>query len=329
MKKLFCILFIAYAYNVSGQNLVWQGTPTTLNTVGKVGIGEANTSNSDLLVTQVNNCTGVGGCAIGSPCTTFDPMFWVRQKWITNNSGGGTNTSYIESFAVTYTGVGVGLKNPLYPFHVQTGVAVANNITAYFGTAPASTSVGSRNMFFVNYLGATSTYNTIQKAGDQGIFWNDGQNITQNVDACNRTIFTNNGGFVIAPQQDPNAATTPAASGLRIDNTGKVGIGIMTPVQMLEVAGNIKCTKLIVTTQWWDKVFEKDYKLLTLPELEKYVLTYKHLPDLPTEQEVAKNGCDVGETTSLLLKKVEELTLYTIQLQKQVDELKKQLQEKK
>jgi len=75
-------------------------------------------------------------------------------------------------------------------------------------------------------------------------------------------------------------------------------------------------------TDWSDEVFDKNYKLMPLHQLESYIETNKHLPDIPTEEEVLKNGIKLGEMNALLLKKVEELTLYVIELKKEVEDLK-------
>ena len=73
---------------------------------------------------------------------------------------------------------------------------------------------------------------------------------------------------------------------------------------------------------WPDHVFGKDYKLMSLHELEQYLTANKHLPEIPSAKEVEENGINLGEMQAKLLLKVEELTLYIIELQKQIDELK-------
>jgi hypothetical protein len=76
---------------------------------------------------------------------------------------------------------------------------------------------------------------------------------------------------------------------------------------------------------WYDFVFESDYDLMPLDKVEAYVKTNKHLPEIPSASEVAKDGIDVMEMDGKLLQKIEELTLYVIQQQKEIDLLKKQL----
>jgi hypothetical protein len=69
---------------------------------------------------------------------------------------------------------------------------------------------------------------------------------------------------------------------------------------------------------WPDFVFEKDYKLLSLNEVEQYIVKNQHLPNMPSAAEVEANGVNLGEMNALLLQKVEELTLYIIQLEKRL-----------
>ena len=76
---------------------------------------------------------------------------------------------------------------------------------------------------------------------------------------------------------------------------------------------------------WSDKVFEKNYPLMSLYKVDKFIQQNKHLPGVPSAEEVVKQGIKVDEMVSKLLEKVEELTLYTIQQQKEIDALKREL----
>jgi hypothetical protein len=77
--------------------------------------------------------------------------------------------------------------------------------------------------------------------------------------------------------------------------------------------------------QWSDRVFEENYQLMSLKDVEKFIAKNNHLPNVPSATEVVKNGVAMDEMVSKLLEKVEELTLYTIQQQKEIDALKKEL----
>ncbi len=107
---------------------------------------------------------------------------------------------------------------------------------------------------------------------------------------------------------------------------GKLGIGTTNPGNYkLAVNGSIRAKSIDVETGWSDFVFEPDYKLMSLEDLEKYILKNGHLPDIPSAEEVEMNGVNLGETQSKLLQKIEELTLYMISLNKANIELRKKL----
>jgi len=82
--------------------------------------------------------------------------------------------------------------------------------------------------------------------------------------------------------------------------------------------------KVAVTNPWGDFVFDKEYNLKTLTELEKYITENKHLPDVPSAKEIEKEGVSLGEMSNILLQKIEECILYIIELKKQNDALQQE-----
>ena len=89
--------------------------------------------------------------------------------------------------------------------------------------------------------------------------------------------------------------------------------------------GDVKAKSLKITLDGWsDFVFDDNYRLPSLKEVEQYISQHRHLPDIPSTKEVEQEGIDLGQMNAKLLQKVEELTLYIIDLQKQIDELKQQ-----
>lgn len=106
-----------------------------------------------------------------------------------------------------------------------------------------------------------------------------------------------------------------------VRNSGNVGIGTPNPQSLLSVNGTITAKQVTVTQLGWsDYVFEPSYKLRSLPAVESYIQANRHLPDVPSAAEVGKNGVDIGETQASLLRKIEELTLYAIAQEKQLQQ---------
>jgi len=99
---------------------------------------------------------------------------------------------------------------------------------------------------------------------------------------------------------------------------GNVGIGTTNPQAKLAVDGNILAKEIKIKTDISvpDYVFEPDYKMLSLTEIEEYVKLHKHLPEIPSAKTIGKEGLDLAEMSLSLLKKVEELTLHLIDEQK-------------
>ena len=116
---------------------------------------------------------------------------------------------------------------------------------------------------------------------------------------------------------------------MAILTNGNVGIGTANPdpLYKLSVLGSIRATKLVVETGWSDYVFNNNYKLMPLNELEKFVSANKHLPNIPSACEVEEKGLDVGNTQAKQMEKIEELTLYIIEMNKKMQEQNQRIAE--
>ncbi len=112
---------------------------------------------------------------------------------------------------------------------------------------------------------------------------------------------------------------------------GRVGINITneSDTYVLAVNGGVLTDEVFIkkVEEWFDHVFAKDYKLMSLHDLHSYINTNGHLPEVPAETVVLEEGYNLGEMQGILLKKIEELTLYTIEQQQQIERLEQRINE--
>lgn len=106
---------------------------------------------------------------------------------------------------------------------------------------------------------------------------------------------------------------------IRFRFDGRVGIGTKNPTHTLTVNGIVKAEELILNSVGADFVFEADYQLPSLEELETFIKKNKRLPEVPSAKDMQENGAGVGELQTILLQKIEEMTLYMIEMKKLYD----------
>jgi hypothetical protein len=115
---------------------------------------------------------------------------------------------------------------------------------------------------------------------------------------------------------------------MKIDTNGNVGIGITDPKNKLSVNGTIWAKEVKVSlTDAADWVFDTNYKLRPLAEVEKFINENKHLPEVPSAEEFRQNDMNVSQMSNKLLQKIEELTLYAIEQNKKLEEQQKNIAE--
>lgn len=110
--------------------------------------------------------------------------------------------------------------------------------------------------------------------------------------------------------------------------TGSGQVGINTTNvggYHLAVNGNIRSKEVVVESGWADYVFDNKYQLLPLGQLETFIQQYKHLPNIPSAKQVEEEGLHLGDTQKRMMEKIEELTLYILQLNKRIEELEKNI----
>ena len=105
----------------------------------------------------------------------------------------------------------------------------------------------------------------------------------------------------------------------------KVCIGTTSKDERLNVKGTIKSEELVVATGWADYVFDDKYKLKSLEEVNDFILQHKHLPGVPTAVEIQAKGLRVAESSTKMMEKIEELTLYIIEQNDRLKKLEKEI----
>lgn len=318
MKKIACLclfilLLLSYHYS-NGQQLTFD----TLKT--DEGINKS-----------IIWLTSTYGSGFGHKIYNYDPGIKTDLRIAArHNTSIWTDVVTITSDAKVAIGA---INNPAAKLHVDAlqglvlGKFTQSNVAAkdaYLNITNATTAVGhfipyivGRSMspgrpFGIYITGeAADTTPTSGDANAAAVIL-DGRNKTGAVLANNNVLAVNNYGQNL----------------LMVKANGSVGIGTQdTKGYKLAVNGNAIFTKVKVEAYsgWPDYVFEHNYQLPSLMDVEKYILEHKHLPDVPAAAIVEKEGQDLGEMNKILMQKVEELTLYLIEQDKRIKDLEQAL----
>lgn len=145
-------------------------------------------------------------------------------------------------------------------------------------------------------------------------------NYMSNGIAVNQTTLTDIQDFVA------NMTETHNVQQMNVFGNLNVGTDVETPGYSFQVKGKIRSQEIKVEAgdTWPDYVFEPSYEKLSLTELESFIKTNKHLPEIPSAKAVQKDGVELGDMNTKLLRKIEELTLYVIELKHEMENLKKE-----
>jgi len=208
--------------------------------------------------------------------------------------------------------VGIGTTAPLANLHIQNPSTATNTaiirLSALQGagyTTEIINEFNTNNAFQIKQNG----FNILRSSGNGDALIELGHRDNKQLN-----LLTHTTGKVTVPNARLIIGAEPAAgSPLLADASNK-----------LLVNGSIGAKKVRVTQNGWpDYVFDGNYDLMPLAQVADFIAQNKHLPQVPSAKEVEKEGIDLGDNQALLLRKIEELTLYIIAQQKQIDELKK------
>ncbi len=213
-----------------------------------------------------------------------------------------------------------------------------------FNTA-GTLSVGGSNLYVTNVtdrvgVGTSSPSGKLHVQSSESVevmFLESTGSPTEMLD-INRTVAMTSGQDIIDISVPTGSSTTAAfiecssASVIefQVNTNGHIGVGTTaSTLYAIQACGSIRATEVVVETGWCDYVFEEDYRLAPLSEVESFIKANKHLPGIPSAAVVESEGVKVAEMSSNLMLKVEELTLYTIEQDKQINSLQAQIEELK
>jgi hypothetical protein len=209
--------------------------------------------------------------------------------------------------------VGINTNHPGYQFDV-------NGAGNFSGTLNGTSAIFSGNTY--HDWGAVS-------GGGIQIYDDGNAHIERNAAGVIR-IGSNNTSDIYLAQGGGNLIFGSSYNQFTVNPSGAATFASTITATGVSINGNIKTKKLIVTQSGWsDYVFYRKYRLRPLLEIEQFIKINKHLPDVPDAKEVAKEGVDIGATEALLLKKIEELTLYMIEMKKENQRMQSEINELK
>ncbi|WP_460954408.1 TMF family protein [Spirosoma litoris] len=300
----------------------YSNTTGTGNTFTGVRSGQNNTiGNANTFVggaAGFNNTSGIGNTTLGQNAgyynTTGSNNLFIgygagvnAAATVVNNAAAiGANAIVTQSNSIVLGGtgsnvvnVGIGNTAPGNKLEITHGTA-GNSGLRFSNLTSATTPIGSTNQFLtVNSVGdvvlaqvggSKGSFRTAAEADSASLWSRDGVHLRNT---------NSQGGVVIGP----GVANTPAGYRLYVAD------GVLTEKVKVAVKSS---------ADWSDYVFAPGYKLKSLPEVEQYIQQHNHLPGIPSATEVVKQGIDVAKMDAKLLAKIEELTLYSIQLEKEL-----------
>ncbi|MHB8259123.1 MAG: hypothetical protein ACYDEC_02550 [Bacteroidia bacterium] len=258
-------------------------------------------------------------------------------------SGNATFSGGIDAQNITFKGTTAGMGyvlpgNPIPTATLNAGnLVLAANTNVWGGLNVASLAGGSGlNQLYVDSFGNLSLGNnsnqrpvnpntSIPACSTGNPAWLLGGNTM-----INKWGGTISGAFIGTCDASDFVMKTLGIERMRITAAGNVYVDIAYPKYtpfgnaLFTVNGQMVAKDLFVeVTDWSDYVFKKDYKLIPLPEVEKYINEHGHLKNIPNAKEVETNGQNVGKLQVLQMEKIEELTLYVIEVNKKVEKLEK------
>ncbi|QQS50486.1 MAG: hypothetical protein IPM71_12975 [Bacteroidota bacterium] len=298
----------------------------------RVGIGTSSPNSNTTL--DVRGMVGVGRQGLGGTynSTEVQGIWSISPTYLISTTSNNFGTLYGMGYA--HTNAGSGAKKPIANFGHQIVFTSNGNVNAaisldnghaYFkgNVGIGTTTFDSQNRYKLEVNGSALFYTGayVKGSNTEGTMISAVNN-APNVPA-DQDLFWGCYGWDVPQANNPGLLALTSGSNYRfiVKNNGQVGINCNpgNSTYMLTVNGKIQCEELNVVTDVpnADYVFEEDYNLLSLEKVESFITENKHLPDVPSAAEFKENGYSVGTMDEILLRKVEELTLYIIEIKKE------------
>lgn len=345
-RKFFqlALLFFAITSNSFAQNTTLSTAETT-GTAGNGGnqnvhlgfeAGKVSSANTNVFVgfrSGLTNSSGIGNSFVGFAAGRDNST--GAYNLFFGYGAGSKNTTGINN---VYIGAAAGISNEVGQNNVFIGHNSGTSLAGHSGNTLCGQNsgkiltAGDRNTFFGTGSGGLLT------SGNGNVFI--GNNAGGNIASQSSTLYiANTSTNTPLIYGEFNTAGTGSNAILKLNSKVGIGHGIGSfPTTLtngsstvsianynLFVDGGILTDEVRVRTTWADYVFKPNYDLISLPELETFIKKNGHLPNVPSEATVLAEGIEVGNIIKIQQEKIEELTLYLIELNKEVEKLKKQV----
>jgi hypothetical protein len=272
--------------------------PLTVYSTG-TGLAQFKTTAAGNSAISIVNASGQMNLGIGA--TTPHPYLWsTTGDFMIGNDGG--PTVFVKGMGSGSVGI-----NTMTPFGTFDVNGMIHTNTQVYADQPVPGNAGvwvrgtANNSASVCLQGGAGNWQNWWITGDNGVFRIGG-----------------------------NGGAGPYPGVLQIDYNGNAAFGGNTASNYkLDVYGNLRANEVVVNTTGADYVFDTTYRLPSLQNLDKYVHTYHHLPDVSPASQMQQEGLSVGENQTLLLKKIEELTLYILEQDKKMAKMQSELDDLK
>lgn len=306
-------------------------TATTLNwtaSTDNVGVTEYQIRRNNVMVGSVAGNTTTYNATGLTASTSYN--FNVVALDAANNVSPASNTVQVTT---TAGGGGGDTQPPTAPSNLAASNTTSTGTTLNWNASTDNVGVTQYQIrqngnMIGSVAGNVTTFNVSGLSPSTGYNFNvvalDAANNVSNPSNTVQVTTTSGGGGGGGEPYTTQNANLPTVNwqGLNLYASGSMGIGTNPNSNFrLAVNGNIRAKEVIVESGWSDFVFDDDYILPTIQEVESFIKANRHLKDIPTAAQVQQNGVGLAEINTLLLQKIEELTLYIIQIDKRIQQL--------